>query len=252
MSFAGKVAVVTGAGRGIGRATAIALARAGAKVVLAAKGESNINKVKAEIESFGGEAMAVRTDVSVCSDIEELARRVEEHYGRVDLLVSNAGIHPHNEQNLPPRTLEIDEPIWDLVMDTNAKGTFFVCKAFLPMMVRQNYGRIVCVSSTTGINGQVASPHYCASKAAIIVLVKSLATEFGPYNITINCIAPGFVDTDMHAGEKPEVLEMIRQRTALRRLCQPEDVARAIMMFLVDDLFVTGQTLIVDGGASML
>jgi 3-oxoacyl-[acyl-carrier protein] reductase len=251
MRFDGKIAVVTGAGRGIGRATALELAKAGATVVLAGIGTTNIGKVKTEIEEAGGQALAVQTDISSWDDAQRLVQMTIDTYGRVDLLVNNAGIHPHNEENVPPRTLEIDGPLWDFVMGTNARGPFFISKAFLPQMVKQKYGRIVCVSSVTGMNGQVASPHYCASKAAIICLTKSLATEFGPHNITVNCIAPAFVDTDMHLGEKQEVLDMIVATTPLRRLGQPIDVARVILWFLVDDLFITGQTLVVDGGQTM-
>lgn len=251
MRFDGKIAVVTGAGRGIGRATALELAGAGATVVLAGIGATNINKVKAEIEADGGKALAVQTDISKWEDAQRLAETTIDTFGRIDLLVNNAGIHPHNEKNEPPRTLEIDGPLWDFVMGTNARGPFLVSKAILPYMVKQEFGRIVCVSSVTGINGRGASPHYCASKAAVICLTKSLATEFGPHNITVNCVAPAFVDTDMHIGEKQEVLDAIVATTPLRRLGQPIDVARVILWFLVDDLFVTGQTLVVDGGQTM-
>ena len=144
--LSGKVAIVTGAGRGIGRGTALELAKAGARVVLAGIGEESIGRVKGEIDAMGGEAFTVKTDISRWEDAQRLAKKTQERYGRIDILVNNAGIHPQNERNLRFGTLEIGEKDWDLVIDTNLKGPFNVTSAVLPYMIGRKFGRIVNVS----------------------------------------------------------------------------------------------------------
>jgi 3-oxoacyl-[acyl-carrier protein] reductase len=247
----GKVAIVTGAGRGIGKGTALELAKEGAKVVLAGLTERNIGLVKTEIDALGGESFPVQTDISKWEDAEKLAKKAVEKYGRIDLLVNNAGIHPQNKQNLRFGTLEIGDADWDIVMDTNLKGPFNVSKAVIPHMIEQRYGRIVNISSNTGLNGQVGSAPYCASKAGIMALTKVLAGEFGPYNITVNCVAPGLTMTDMNAGVPEDILNGWVTTMPLRRAGTPFDIARAIIWFLGNDVFATGQTLVVDGGFLM-
>ena len=197
--LSGKVAIVTGAGRGIGRGTALELAKAGARVVLAGIGEESIGRVKGEIDAMGGEAFTVKTDISRWEDAQRLAKKTQERYGRIDILVNNAGIHPQNERNLRFGTLEIGEKDWDLVIDTNLKGPFNVTSAVLPYMIGRKFGRIVNVSSVTGLTGQTGSSPYCASKAGIMALTKVWAGEFGEHNITVNCVAPGLTMTDTNA-----------------------------------------------------
>lgn len=247
----GKVAVVTGAGRGIGRGTALELAKAGAKLALAGIREASIGSVKAEIEAMGREAITVQTDISQWTDAQRMAETVIKRYGRIDLLVNNAGVHPQNEQNLRFGLFEIDEAHWDFVMNTNVKGPFNICKAVIPHMIKQRFGRIVNVSSVTGLTGKVGSAPYCASKAGIMALTKVLAGEFGSYNITVNCVAPGLTMTAMNENVAPDVLELWISGTALGRAGQPVDIARAILCFLQEELFVSGQTLVVDGGTTM-
>jgi 3-oxoacyl-[acyl-carrier protein] reductase len=246
-----KVAIVTGAGRGIGKGTALELAKAGAKLVLAGIRENSIEKVKKEIEEMGREVIAVQTDISQWEDAQRMAKRAIERFGRIDILVNNAGIHPQNEQNLRFGALEIGDSDWDLVIDTNLKGPFNCSKAVIPYMISQRYGRIVNVSSVTGLTGQVGSSPYCASKAGIMALTKVLAGEFGQYNITVNCIAPGLTMTAMNENLPPDVLKMFLAKIPLGRAGQPVDIARAILCFVQDDLFITGQTLVVDGGSTM-
>ena len=249
--LAGKIAIVTGAGRGIGKGTALKLASVGAKLVLAGIGETNITAVKGEIEEMGGTAIAIKTDISKWEDAQNLARVAMEKFGRIDILVNNAGIHPQNEQNLRFGSLDISESDWDFVIDTNLKGPFNVSKAVIPFMIKQQYGRIVNVSSVTGLTGKVGSSPYCASKAGIMALTKVMAGEFGEHNITINCVAPGLTMTDMNGHLPPEVLEMFIASMPLRRAGQPSDIAAAILWFLGEEVFATGQTLVVDGGATM-
>jgi 3-oxoacyl-[acyl-carrier protein] reductase len=247
----GKVAIVTGSGRGIGRATAIELAKAGAKLVLAGIRENSIEKVKREIEGMGREVITVQTDISKWEDTQRMVKRAMERFGRIDILVNNAGIHPQNEQNLRFGTLEIGDSDWDLVIDTNLKGPFNCSKAVIPYMISQRYGRIVNVSSVTGLTGQVGSAPYCASKAGIMALTKVLAGEFGQYNITVNCVAPGLTMTAMNENLLPDVLKMFVAKIPLGRAGQPVDIARAILCFIQEDLFITGQTIVVDGGSTM-
>jgi 3-oxoacyl-[acyl-carrier protein] reductase len=210
-----------------------------------------MEKVKEEIEKMGREVIAVQTDISRWEDAQRMAGRAIERYGRIDILVNNAGIHPQNEQNLRFRTLEIGDSDWDFVINTNLKGPFNCSKAVIPYMISQHYGRIVNLSSVTGLTGQVGSAPYCASKAGIMALTKVFAGEFGQYNITVNCVAPGLTMTAMNENVPPDVLKMWVAATPLARAGQPVDVARAVLCFVQKDLFITGQTIVVDGGKMM-
>jgi NAD(P)-dependent dehydrogenase (short-subunit alcohol dehydrogenase family) len=199
----GKVAIVTGAGRGIGRGTAQELAKSGAKLVLAGIRGNSIETLKREIEEMDREVIAVQADISKWEDAQRMAKRAMERFGRIDILVNNAGTHPQNEQNLRFNTLEIGDSDWDLVIDTNLKGPFNCSKAVIPYMISQHYGRIVNVGSVTGLTGQVGSSPYCASKAGTMALTWVLAGEFGQYNITVNCLAPGLTMTAMNENLPP-------------------------------------------------
>lgn len=247
----GKVAIVTGAGQGIGKGTALELAKAGARLVLADINGRTVEQVRREVEGSGTTALTVQMDVSRWEDAQKMAESAIDRFGRIDILVNNAGIHPLNEQNLRFETLQISDSEWDLVLNVNLKGPFNCSKAVLPSMIKQRYGRIVNVSSVTGLTGLVGSVAYCASKAGIMALTKVMAREFGPHNITVNCIAPGLTMTAMNENVPAEILEGWIEGTPLRRAGQPVDMARAILCFLQEDLFVTGQTLVVDGGYTM-
>ena len=247
----GKVAIVTGGGKGIGRGTALALAKAGAKVVLAGVRDESINAVKAQIETSGGEAVAVRTDVAKWEDAFEMARAALDRYGRIDILVNNAGLDKINKTTKQYSVLDIDDADWDMVLNVNLKGQFHCAKAVMPTMMAQKSGRIVNISSTVAFSGAVASPAYCASKAGIIVLTKTLARELGPYNVRVNCVAPGMVLTPFHAHTPKEHVEMVSKMVSLGRPAVAEDIAQAILYFCQEEPFSTGQTLVVDGGGTM-
>ncbi len=249
--FTGKIAIVTGAGTGVGKAAALELAKAGAKVVLAGRTEAALAAVKAEIEASGGEAVAIKTDVSKWVDADNMAKQTVDTFGRIDILVNNAGIASTRKAQLHPSTLDVDDEEWDGVINTNLKGQFNCAKAVMPFMMKQKRGWIVCVSSTTGLSGAVGTAAYCASKAGIMAMSKVLARELGRYNIRVNCVAPGLTMTPMQDGSDPKETAMVAKMIALGRVGEAVDVARAILYFASEDLFVTGQTLVVDGGGTM-
>jgi 3-oxoacyl-[acyl-carrier protein] reductase len=243
----GKVAIVTGASRGIGRAIALELARRGAQVVV------NYNRsaeaaaeVVASIEAAGGQATAVQADVS---DFEQAGRLIQaglEAFGQIDILVNNAGTT--RDQLL----MLLKEEDWDDVLRINLKSIFNCCKAAARPMVRRRQGRIVNITSVSGIVGQGGQTNYAASKAGIIGFTKSLAKELGPRSITVNCVAPGFVPTDLTADLPEDLLQKAIEVTPLRRLGRPEEIAYAVAFLASDEAsFITGETLTVDGGLVM-
>ena len=243
----GKVAIVTGASRGIGRAIALELARRGAQVVV------NYNRsaeaaaeVVAAIEAAGGQAAAVQADVS---DFEQAGRLIQaglEAFGQIDILVNNAGTT--RDQLL----MLMKEQDWDDVLRINLKSIFNCCKAVARPMVRRRQGRIINITSVSGIAGQGGQTNYSASKAGIIGFTKSLAKELGPRSITVNCVAPGFVPTDLTADLPEDLLQKAIEVTPLRRMGQPEEIAYAVAFLASDEAsFITGETLTVDGGLVM-
>jgi 3-oxoacyl-[acyl-carrier protein] reductase len=244
MSLAGKVALVTGGGRGIGRAISIALADAGADVVVAVSRDvSSAEAVAEEIRSRGRRALARQTDVSSGDASEELVAAAVAELGRIDLLVNNAGI---TRDGLLMRMSDDD---WDAVLDVNLKGTFNCTRAALKRMVRQRSGRIVNVTSIMGITGNGGQANYAASKAGIIGLTKSTAKEVGSRGITCNAVAPGWIQTQMTEHLPAEMAERVVKQVPLGRLGQPEDIA-GVVAFLCSDAasYVTGQVIVVDGG----
>ena len=251
MSFKDKVAVVTGAGKGIGRATALALAQAGAKVVLVGHRKESIALVQKEIENLQGTAMAVKADVSSWSQVQQMADAAQKTYGRVDLLVNNAGIEKIDKDGKRYSVLDLEDADWDYILGVNLKGQYHCIKAIAPLMIQQKFGRIVNLSSTTGFTGGFGTVAYCSSKAGIIVMTKSIATELGPHNITVNCVAPGLTLTPMHDYTPSAMIDMVKSHLPLRRVGEADDIARAILYFLSEDQFSTGQTLVVDGGGTM-
>jgi 3-oxoacyl-[acyl-carrier protein] reductase len=251
MDLSGKVAIVTGAGQGIGRGAALKLACAGAKLVLAGRHENTLAAVQGEIQAQGKEATFLRTDVSQSADAQNLAKHALDVFGGIDILVNNAGIASTGNASWQMSTLNMDEQEWDRVLAVNLKGQFNCAKAVMPTLMKQRSGRIVNLSSTTGLTGAVGSAAYCASKAGIMAFTKVLARELGPYNICVNCVAPGLTMTPMQDSTPPELIAMASKMIPLGRAGVDMDIAHAILFLASDGLFVTGQTIVVDGGGTM-
>ena len=257
MELEGQVAIVTGAGRGIGRATALELGRMGSDIVVAEVNRENAERTASQVRGLGRRALVVPTDITSRKDLGVMVEQTRAEFGRIDILVNNAGIY-----RAAP-TLEVTEEHWDAIMDINAKAVFFTTQAILPTMIEQKRGVIVSLASMAGKIGSRANLPYNASKAAVISMTKSLAVAHAGDGVRVNCVCPGFVDTDMWtavAHEQSALLnrspeEFTRQqvrRIPLGRMERPEDVANVIG-FLVSPRsdYMTGQALSVDGGLVM-
>ncbi|MFQ5852146.1 MAG: SDR family NAD(P)-dependent oxidoreductase [Candidatus Binatia bacterium] len=248
MGLKGKVAVVTGGARGIGRAIAMGFAREGAKLVLGDIDLSGAEAVVRELETVGAEALAVDADVSREASVLNLKEQALRQFGRVDILVNNAGIYP-----LSPVT-EMTEEEWEQVIDTNLGGNFLSSRAFVPQMRAQKGGRIICIASAIAYKGAKGGGHYAASKAGIVGFVKALARELAPDRITVNAICPGIADTALprvHYSE--EELQARAKQIPLGRIAQPGDIAGAALFLAGDGAsYITGQALVVDGGVLMV
>lgn len=245
-SLVDQVAVVTGAGRGIGRAIALKLAQAGADVACVSRTAENSEKVAAEIRSAGRKAWPYAVDVTDAKAVAAAAERILGEAGRVDVLVNNAGI---TRDGLLMRLSEED---WDVVLNTNLKGAFSFTKAFARAFLRQRSGRIINVASVIGLVGNAGQCNYAASKAALFGFTKSVAKELGSRGITANAIAPGFIETDMTAALEDKMRAELVRRIPLQSLGKAEDVAEAALFLAGPGArYVTGQVLVVDGGMAM-
>ena len=241
-----KIAVVTGAGRGIGRAVALAYAKMGADVVCVSRTEENSAKVAAEVEAIGRRAWAVAVDVSDTAAVDAAAKGILESTGRVDILVNNAGV---TRDNL---LMRMSEEEWDTVIDTNLKGAFNFTKALTRPFIKQRSGRIINIASVIGLIGNAGQSNYAASKAALIGFTKSIAKELATRGITVNAIAPGFIETDMTAALSEKMREGILGNVPLERFGSPDDIAHAAVFLAMEPSgYITGQVLTVDGGMMM-
>jgi 3-oxoacyl-[acyl-carrier protein] reductase len=244
--LADKIAVVTGAGRGIGRAVALSYAKMGADVVCISRTEENSAKVAAEVEELGRRAWAVAVDVSDTAAVDAAAKGILESTGRVDILVNNAGV---TRDNL---LMRMSEEEWDTVIDTNLKGAFNFTKALTRPFIKQRSGRIINIASVIGLIGNAGQSNYAASKAALIGFTKSVAKELATRGITVNAIAPGFIETDMTAALGDKVREGILGNVPLGRFGSPDDIAHAAVFLAMEPSgYITGQVLTVDGGMVM-
>ncbi len=244
--LADKVAVVTGAGRGIGRAVALAYARMGADVACVSRTEENSAKAAVEVEALGRRAWAVAVDVSDTAAVDVAAKEILESAGRVDILVNNAGV---TRDNL---LMRMSEEEWDTVLDINLKGAFNFTKALTRPFIKQRSGRIINIASVIGLIGNAGQSNYAASKAALIGFTKSIAKELAPRGITVNAIAPGFIETDMTAALDDKVREGILGNVPLGRFGSPDDIAHAAVFLAMEPSgYITGQVLTVDGGMVM-
>ncbi|NOX35099.1 MAG: 3-oxoacyl-ACP reductase FabG [Deltaproteobacteria bacterium] len=249
MRLKDKVAIVTGGAKGLGRAFAIKMAREGAKVmVVTRKDMDNLTKTVNQIKSLGCEADLFQADVAKEEDTLSMVEATIETFGKVDILVNNAAIYDGIKRK---PFYEIDPDEWDLVMNVNVKGAFLAIRAVFPHMRNQGCGKIVNLSSEVFFTGSYGFAHYVSSKGGIIGLTRALAVELGPHNICINCVAPGFTDTEASRG-LADLAKYDTSKTPLNRLEKPEDLTGAALFLASDESdFITGQTLLVDGGRAM-
>lgn len=242
-----KVALVTGASRGIGRAIAVRLAKDGAAVVVNYAGnEAAANETLRLIEEAGGKASLSKADVSSAEAVEQMVKSTIEKHGRIDILINNAGI---TKDGLLMRMKEAD---WDAVLNTNLKGVYHCTKAAARYMMKQKSGKIVNLTSVVGLTGNAGQANYAAAKAGVVGFTKSIAKELAPRGIQVNAVAPGFIETDMTAVLTEELKKAMAEKIPLARLGAAEDVANAVAFLVSDDAsYITGQTLNVDGGMVM-
>ncbi len=244
-SLADRVAIVTGAGRGIGKAIALGLADAGATVVVAARTASDIENTAAEIEQKGGKALAMPTDVRLTDQVNNLVEKTVNKFGKIDILVNNAG------GSFVVSTMDMSEGGWDAIIRENLKSVFLCSQATAKTMIAQKKGSIINIASTAGLNAYVFNAAYGAAKAGIINLTKTMATDLAKYNIRVNAIAPGYIATEGMLrlfGVHQEGAKQI----PLARLGHPEDIVGGVIYLASDaSLYVTGQTIVIDGGLTI-
>jgi 3-oxoacyl-[acyl-carrier protein] reductase len=247
MDFSGQSVIVTGASRGIGKAIAIAFAKAGADVAFTyASNEAAATEVKQEIEALGRKALAIKADAASADAATMVVDETTKAFCKIDVLVNNAGV---TKDTLLMRMSEAD---WDTVLDTNLKGVFLLTKAVIRPMMSAKKGKIITISSVVGLVGNPGQANYCASKAGVIGFSKSLAKEVGSRGITVNVIAPGYIETDMTGKLNEEQTKAIMDMVPLKRMGKSEDIANTAL-FLASDAasYITGETIRVDGGMAM-
>ena len=246
MELKGKIALVTGAAQGIGRAIALLLAQKGADIVISDINLEKAEEMAKEIEALGRKAMAIKVDVANTNDVERMVEAILERFGQIDILVNNAGIAKDK------LILRMTEEDWDSVLNVNLKGTFNCTKAVIKHMSKQRKGKIVNIASVVGEMGNVGQANYSASKAGVIGFTKTIAREFAQRGINVNAIAPGYIETPMTEALPEKVKEELRRMIPMERLGRPEDVAQAVL-FLVSEAtsYITGQVLNVHGGIYM-
>jgi len=245
--LSGKVAIVTGTSRGLGQYFARALARAGADLVITSRSIESLKPFQEEIETLGRRALPLELDVCDCESIRNMVERAFEHYGRIDILVNNAGC------NVRKPAVEITWEDWNLVLDINLRGTFFVAQAVARKMIPSKKGRIINIGSVTSVFGYAGLAPYCASRGGVKQLTMSLADDWGVYGITVNCLAPGWFKTEQNKVmyEDKEWVEYLCDRIPLKRPGLPNDLDGAIVFLASDEsAYITGQTILVDGGIS--
>ena len=242
MRLRDRVAIITGGGQGIGRATCLLLAKEGANIVIAEHNPTTAETVGKEIEALGGRNLVLQTDVSDSNSVRSMVNQTLDAFGQIDILVNNAGIFSYTQIE------ECTEEEWDRIMAVNLKGPFLCSQAVIGTMKKQSYGRIISLGSLAGqVGGLVSSAPYAASKAGVMCLTKSLARALGPHNITVNAIAPGVAATDMTTNHPDLTAQMV-----LGRVAEPVEVANAILFLASDEgSYVTGITLNVNGGMFM-
>ena len=243
--LSGKVAIVTGASRGLGQYFSRALAKAGADLVITSRTLSSLSEFKQEIESLGRKALAVQMDVLSENDIDEMVQKAMAEYGKIDILVNNAGL------NIRSPAADFSWEDWDTVLQTNLKGNFFCARAVGAEMIKRKYGRIINMGSCTCLFGMEGIAPYCASRGGVLMMTRALAAEWGKFGITANVLAPGWFKTAQNATlyENPEWIKSVKSRIPLGRPGQPNDLDGTVI-FLASDAseYVTGQIILVDGG----
>jgi NAD(P)-dependent dehydrogenase (short-subunit alcohol dehydrogenase family) len=243
----GRVAIVTGTSRGLGQTFARALARAGADLVLTSRHANTLPDFEKEIRQFGRRTLSLALDVRDYNSIQKMVSDAEKEFGHIDVLVNNAGC------NVRKPALEVTWDDWNLILDTNLRGSFFVAQAVARRMVEHRYGRIINIGSVTSVAGYAGLGPYGASRGGIRQLTMSLADDWGPYGITVNCLAPGWFRTDQNKilYESREWVEYLSDRIPVKRPGKPEDLESAVVFLAAESSrYVTGQTLLVDGGIS--
>lgn len=244
--FSGRVALVTGASQGIGRACALALAEAGASVALAARNEEKLGQVAHEIESKGGSAAAFRMDVGNEEEVKAAVKSAQERFGKVDILVNNAGI---TKDTLLLRMKRTD---WDSVIQTNLSGAYYCTQAVIASMLKQRWGRIINISSVFGQTGQAGQANYCAAKAGLIGFTMAMAREVASRNITVNAVAPGYIETAMTEGLSTELKAKVNEMIPLGRAGTAIEVAYGVRFLASDEAgYITGHVLKINGGMLM-
>ncbi|MDA8093916.1 MAG: 3-oxoacyl-ACP reductase FabG [Betaproteobacteria bacterium] len=242
----GQVALVTGASRGIGRAVAMALGRAGAVVIGTATSETGAQDIRAALDEQGVKGGGVALDVTDSARLDEVLADIEKQWGSVAILVNNAGI---TRDNL---LMRMKDEEWDAIMATNLTSVFRLSRAVIRGMMKARYGRIINISSVVGATGNAGQTNYAAAKAGVVGFAKSLAREVGSRNITVNCVAPGFIDTDMTRGLTADQRNALLERIPAGRLGEPEDIAAAVVFLASRNAgYITGATLHVNGGMHM-